>query len=460
MAPGTHHAEESRPAPWIMPLYFCVTLMPIALTVAGLRLSPLRVMLLVLFVPYLFQIFRGAIGRTTAVDVLMMLHALWIVVALFVVHGPEKLPFAGITMVELVGGYFMGRALVRNSNDYRRMIRLLLYSMIFLFPFALIELFTGRLVIPSIVGVAFETIHRGSSAYGRMGLERVYAVFEHPILYGMFCSLAIANLFYMARGASFWRYSGMIFAIGMTFMSLSSAPLLACGLQILMILWDKITKGAWKFFIILGTISYVVVDLLSNRTPLTILIETLTFNSGTGWTRIAIFEFGIQNAYAHPIFGLGFNDWERPFWLTASVDNFWLLTTMRYGFVGAGFLVAAFLWHFTCLLRAKINDDTTRRIRTGYTLTLAATCLTMATVHVWGAVGVFVMFYLGAGAWLYTTPGSGDTADTPDQETPNTGPSAAGRYSRFESDDHSAPHSRFAPDDRSSLQASQRDTGR
>lgn len=448
MASGTNPAEESRPAPWIMPLYFCVTLMPIALTVAGLRLTPLRVMLLVLFIPYLLRIFRGATGRITAVDILMMLHAIWIVVALMVVHGPERLPFAGITMVELVGGYLLGRTLVRNGSDYRRMIRLLLYSMIFLFPFALVELFTGRLVIPSVVGVVFETVHRGASAYGRMGLERVYAVFEHPILFGMFCSLAIANLFYMARGTSFWRYSGMVFAIGMTFMSLSSAPLLACGLQIMMILWDKITKGAWKLFIILGAISYVVVDLLSNRTPITILIETLTFNSGTGWTRIAIFEFGISNVYDNPIFGLGFNDWERPFWLTSSVDNFWLLTTMRYGFVGAGFLVAAFLWHFISLVRAPISDDTTQRIRTGYTLTLAATCFTMVTVHLWGAVGVFVMFYLGAGAWLYTTPDPGDKADSPDREASNPEDPGVRRYSRF------------APGDRPSLQTSQRIKGR
>jgi len=46
---------------------------------------------------------------------------------------------------------------------------------------------------------------------------------------------------------------------------------------------------------------------------------------------------------AHPVFGIGYGDWARPNWIPASVDNFWLLTAMRHGVPGLGFLAAAFI---------------------------------------------------------------------------------------------------------------------
>lgn len=408
---GAKAAEQI--ASWILPLYFVVTLIPMSITIASLRLTPLRVMLLILFVPFVVRLLSGAAGRIKATDILMVAHASWIALALMVVHGPQKIPFAGITMVELVGGFFMGRILIRNANDYRRMIWLMVGAMAFLLPFALIELFTGKMIIPQIIDTVFESHSRGVSAVGRMGLERVYAVFEHPILFGMFCSLAIANLMNLSKDAGLVRWIALIMAIFLTFTSLSSAPLLACALQGVMLAWDKITHGAWKTFVVLGIIGYVGVDLLSNRTPITILIETMTFDAATGWTRIAIFDYGIENAKAHPIFGIGFNDWVRPDWLTGSVDNFWLLNTMRFGFVGAGFIVFAFVFHILAIIRAPISNPDVRRLRVGYTIALCATCFTMLTVHVWGAVGVFVMFYLGAGGWFYNSDDlDGPTADT------------------------------------------------
>lgn len=387
----------------LLVLYFIVTLLPISKEVGGLLLSPLRIMLLILFVPYFFKIFRGEMGGRSGVDVLMICHAAWIFVALIAVHGVSRIPFAGITMIELVGGYFLGRVLVRDAASYKRMIKIMLFTMIFLLPFALIELKTGRLVIPEILGKAFDTIYRGKSAYGRWGLERVYTVFDHPILFGLYCSVIMVNLFYLIKGQLFMRIIGGVFAFAMTFMSLSSAPLLSCGMQFLLIGWDKITKGKWVVFLCVSTFLYVTIDALSNRTPVTILIETLTFNASTGWTRIAIFESGIRAVQNSPFVGIGFNDWPRPGWLTNSVDNFWLLTAMRYGFVGAGFLVLAFLLHFYRIMKAPVQDEEIHRLRTGYGIALAAVCFTMVTVHVWGSIGVFVMFYLGAGAWVYTT---------------------------------------------------------
>lgn len=414
----------------VLLLYFLVTLLPISAEVGGLRLSPLRLLLLAMFVPYLVQVFQGQAGRLTRIDLLIMAHAFWIVLALVVVHGAQRIAFAGITTVELVGGYFLGRVLIRDTLSYRRMVMLLVATMIFLLPFAVVELITGRLVIPEILGKVFDTIYRGKSAYGRMGLERVYAVFEHPILFGLYCSVAIANLFYVINGKIGVRMLGMSFAGVMTFMSLSSAPLISVGLQVMLILWDKITKSAWVTFIILAVTGYVTIDALSNRTPVTIIIETLTFNAGTGWTRIAIFESGIRAVQNSPFVGIGFNDWPRPHWLTSSVDNFWLLTAMRYGFVGAGFLVFAFFFHMYQIMQTRIVDPQARRMRTGYGIALVAICFTLTTVHVWGSLGVFVMFYLGAGGWFYTNEAITRQPEDAVEAEPDPAPPPT-RYTRF-----------------------------
>ena len=186
------------------------------------------------------------------------------------------------------------------------------------------------------------------------------------------------------------------------------------------LVWNRIMGGRWTLFLILSAIMYVAIDLASNRTPVTIIIETMTFNSETGWTRIATNMFGWASVWTYPIFGLGFNDWIRPNWLTSSVDNFWLVIAMRYGFVGFVFIVTSFLFHMLMLFRAQISRNDVARCRTAYGITLSAICFTLITVHIWDTMSAFVMFFVGAGAWMYTSdnnetemqteiiPGSGD----------------------------------------------------
>ncbi|SHF86272.1 O-Antigen ligase [Loktanella atrilutea] len=410
-------------------ILFMITLLtPIAFEIAGVRLSPNRIFLLIVIFPYAARIISGQIGRFTAVDLLFVLHGVWIFIALIAVHGTNRIPFAAITAVELIGGYFVGRVLIRDITGYRLLFRIMMIALIVLLPFALVEAVTGKLIIPDLLRPVFQTPFRGDSAYGRMGLERVYVVFDHPILWGLFCSLTLANFIKMARGNLLKIGFGASLSIFTTMLSLSSAPLMACGLQLSMLAWGWIMRGRWKLLLILTVVGYVVIDLLSNRTPVTILIDTLTFNPGTGYTRIAIFDAGWAAVKGSPFFGIGFNDWPRPFWVTASVDNFWLLTAMRYGFVGVSFLVLALLSHFVLMARARITDPQALAIRIGHAIALAGISFTMVTVHVWGTMSVFVMFYIGAGAWMYAyAPQDGHDDITAQTEVAASGP----LYSRF-----------------------------
>jgi O-antigen ligase len=165
-------------------------------------------------------------------------------------------------------------------------------------------------------------------------------------------------------------------------------------------MWGKITGQRWWLLIILTTTAYIVVDLLSNRTPITILINYVTFDPNTAWTRVLIWDFGFAEVLRHPIMGIGLNDWERPHWLTGSVDNFWLLTGMRYGFPGLGLLILALGLGMLSIVRTKNLPSSIACYRTGYMVALISLYFSLGTVHAWGNSSAFTMTFIGLGLWL------------------------------------------------------------
>ncbi|WP_136637786.1 O-antigen ligase family protein [Pseudooceanicola onchidii] len=410
-------------------IFLLCLFMPFLREVGGLALTPTRLFLLATMLPFLYKLVSGQIGRFTWVDGFMLLHGLWVFVALIAVHGTERIPFAGITVVELVGGYFAGRVLVRDAEDYRWFLRFIFVVLLCLAPLVLIESLTGKLIIPDFFRGIFDTPTRDRSARGRMGMERVQMVFDHPILWGLFCVTMLANFVMLLHGRGVLRWFAAIFVLWLTMTSLSSGPLLACFLSLFLLAWNWIMKGRWKLLIILSIILYVGVDMASNRTPVTILISNLTFNSLSAWTRIAQFDAGMESVRNNPLFGIGFNEMPRPSWVNASIDNFWLVSAVRYGVIAVVSVMLAFISHLWLASRLTISNLDTNRLRIGHLIAFSTHFFVLATVHVWSAVGVFIMFYMGAGAWLYTSQLDIDP-DMPDPE--EEGPQqATSPYSRF-----------------------------
>ena len=91
------------------------------------------------------------------------------------------------------------------------------------------------------------------------------------------------------------------------------------------------------------------------------LITYLTFNSGTAYWRLHIWNFGSAEVWRNPLFGIGLNDWARPSWMwTASVDNFWLLTAMRYGIPAFLLLVAGIAPNLVGIVRPDLPTEALR----------------------------------------------------------------------------------------------------
>ena len=67
------------------------------------------------------------------------------------------------------------------------------------------------------------------------------------------------------------------------------------------------------------------------------VVDNLTFNPLSGEGRIEILVYGSQTVAQHPIFGIGLAPWKGPWWRPFSVDNFWMVTALRYGLPALAF---------------------------------------------------------------------------------------------------------------------------
>jgi hypothetical protein len=359
--------------------------------------------------------------------VLMMLFMFWMVVTLLFHHGLERLPYAMISVVELFGGYLIGRVLIRNSTDFALVFRYVFWVLVALSPFVLVELLTDRNILQELSRKMMPTYVKGESSYGRLGLYRVMAGFEHPILYGLFCAAVFGPILAVLGRRKMARMVLLPFLGFMTFASLSSAPLLALAIQLGLMTWAWVMGSRWWLLFGLVASAYVTVDLLSNRTPITILINYITFNPATAWTRVMIWQFGSAEMWGSPVFGIGLNDWSRPYWLTGSVDNFWLLTGMRHGVVGVLILISALAVHLWRVMHAEGLAGRDALLRRNFVMAIIAMYITLCTVHVWGGTSSFVMFLIGAGAWFSDMTTAAPVEVSPVVVNPDQPPP----YSRF-----------------------------
>ena len=394
-------AAASTTAPLLLAIFLFSILLPVYFNVGETRLSITRLVLLIMIVPLLFRLLSGKAGRILSVDIFMVIFVGWIVLTILVNNGTSRLPLAVATVVEVLGGYLVGRTLIRNPADYRTFIKYLIVILLILFPFSVLEFFTNINLIQDLFEKILPTLQKPLSLEWRNGFSRVMSGFEHPILYGLFCAMTVAPIYYFLKSKLSIAIIFTAFAFGMTYMSLSSAPIIAAGICILLILWDNITGSKWKLLCWITIVTFIFLSVASNRGPLVIMIDYLTFNAHTAWTRIWTFHYGSIQVLEHPFLGMGiFDDWKRGPGLTPSVDNFWLLIAMRHGLTGLGFLVLALSLGLRSVIRLSELPSPLDSWRTGYVVALVGLYFSLATVHVWGNTSSFIMCFVGSGLWL------------------------------------------------------------
>ena len=130
------------------------------------------------------------------------------------------------------------------------------------------------------------------------------------------------------------------------------------------------------------------------------IVKYFTFSTQSAYNRILIFEFGTAEIARHPIFGIGLGEWQRPSWMSDSMDNFWLATAVRYGLPALIFFLGLLLGLVWAVGQRKDLPAEWRRARHAWAFTLFGIAVAAATVHLWNALFVLFFFLIGSGAWM------------------------------------------------------------
>jgi hypothetical protein len=431
---------------WYVKAFLIAVMLPVGFNLGPIALDILRSVLLMVIVPLFLQLLRGAAGKLLLVDYLLFAHVAWMALSLIVYDPAMAVEPVGILTIEFLGAYLVGRVCIRTKAQFIQLSKWIAALVLVTLPFAILESQTGRpIILDAIRSIPGVRSHADVYHPPRMGLLRAQVVFIHPIHYGLFCSVALPLVFVGLRDII--SNTQRVLVTGLVglccFLSLSSGAVLAVLFQIFLIVWAYLMRNVerrWFYLSLLMVFCYVVVDLISNRTPLQVFLSYATFSSHTAYWRSIIFEWGVMNVFGsaeygivgRPIFGLGFDDWVRPsFMVSGSMDNYWLVIAVRFGLPALVFLGAATIWTLWRVGRRDLDADPVLvSLRRAWVFLFIGLSFTLATVHIWGTMYSYVSFLFGAGIWLLSA--------TPARQEDDAGTAAAAagrgtsRYSRFE----------------------------
>lgn len=393
-------------------LFFLGMMLPtsVGITAGGLRLSAYRVVLIVMFLPMLVQLLSGRQVRANLFDALVLGHCTLALASLIRWGGLQQgIESGGIYIVEFAGAWLMGRVYIRSYADFRAFARAFVLTVVAMVAFTLPEALTSVHILHD--GLA--AISGGAPApyiEPRMGLERSFGPFDHPILYGVFSAAAFSMAWHVVAERRLTNPAGMAQVLGVglaTFLSASGGPYLVLVMQGFVAAWERVFRGVqgrWLMLLALFALIYLGIDLFSNRTPFHVFVTHFTFSTQSAYNRILLFDFGTAEVMRHPFLGIGLGDWTRPVWMSDSMDNFWLLIAMRYGLPAWAMLVGLVLGLVVVAARRQGLPETWKRARHAWAFTLFGIAVAAATVHLWNALFVLFLFLIGAGAWLTDAP--------------------------------------------------------
>jgi len=373
---------------------FCIGLLSpstLSFGVGPLRLTIYRIVLIIFIVMNLANFTKAIRLSFKDPNFLMVAYGVWVGLAIMVNHGPTKyVDSIGIYMIELAGPYFLAIGYLNSMQRVRQLIKVYVLIVCCTLLITLPEMLTGFNLAQKILGVP-----PGHGVGQRLGLTRSFGTFDHPILQGVFASSALGFAWFTGR----YKQFGAAFIA--TVSSLSSGPLVSVFVQFLIMGWEFVSRSLskrWMKLAIILFIFYWIIEFSSNRSAMTAILTNVTFSSHTAYWRMLIWEHGMNNVWANPFFGIGFDDWERPkFMYTGSMDAFWLVSMVRYGLPAFLMYASAFLLIVYQMFKMKLPTKEMVSLRRGWLTGMVGIIIASATVHLWNNAFIFINFFLGIG---------------------------------------------------------------
>ncbi|MGO4706492.1 O-antigen ligase family protein [Microvirga sp. 2MCAF38] len=399
-----------------MALFLLALVIPWIIQIGPTRMSVYRIVLLATLLPTLFMWASGKAGKIRTADIALLLYSLWGALSLAVNHGFSlALQPSGILFIETAGPYFLARCYVRDADDYYNVISLLFKIVVVTLPFAIVESISNRNVLLELFSQVLPT-PRDTNYDPRWGLRRVQGYFEHPILFGVVMSSILAPVYLVLgyRQSLLKRSVKTGIVAAATFLSMSAGPVTSITAQALLLTWNRVLgnyKERWKLLWGMVLALYVFVELASNQSVPEFFMTHFSFDEGSAYYRVLIWRYGSTTVVNHPLFGVGMNEWERPDWMPASIDMYWLIHAIMYGLPAGLMMMLAFSSIFTSVsfkkgLNAKLVD-----YRYAFLFSMTGFFLVGWTVHFWNATYVLFLFLLGSGVWLLDAKPEGDAAE-------------------------------------------------
>jgi hypothetical protein len=388
-------------------LIFAISIFsPFFFSVGPLRLSPNRLVLAISILPCFIFLISGKAGRILVSDILIMAYGLLAGMSLFVNHGLAfAIEPAGSLFIDVVGSYLLARTVVRNSAGFLYFSKTFCWLLLLILPFVVLESLTNRNIILEAAGAVLPVFRKTADMGIRLGLFRAQGTFEHPILFGIVASTGFSLGAARLSGTSSVVNRLMAFIPGVltTFFSISSGSFLSVIVQAGILGWNSMFTQFQRRWLVLSCIAlaaYVMVDLFSNRSPFHVFVTYLTFSTGSSYNRILIWDYGIAEVLRNPIFGIGLNDWIRAPWMSASVDNFWLLRAMRHGIIAWICLAGATFYTLRKLAASQKSSTSDNKIATAGISLFVGLSFAISTVDLWNCSQSLFLFLLGSFGYL------------------------------------------------------------
>ncbi len=376
-----------------------------SLYIAGLRIPPHRLALILLFPLAVWRLASQKNLKIRSFDVAFILFNIWTVGIFTYHHGDhDGLIYGGSLAIDGLGAYLVARTWVRDLDSFHATLRTLGVAIGVAALIALPETLFGHIFTHDALKALTGYVHP-TAEETRMHLTRAYGTFDHPIHYGTFCAALLSLFWYAAKSANDRRRRAMMLT-GATVLGLSSAPILCLALQGGMLAWEKLTRGTvnrtgMTLAVLAGL--YVGAACVMTRSPIDFIATGMTLDPWTGYYRLQIWEHGLENVYASPWTGIGLNDWVRPWWMASStIDAFWLVIGLREGAPAFLLIALAIILNTRAVVKRGLRnkDIAVRRLSRGWIMSLIALCLVGVTVHFWNVLYAFFFFFMGLSGWI------------------------------------------------------------
>ena len=365
--------------------------------VGPILLPPYRVFLLGSTIYVAVQLLSGRL-RLGWADLFVILASVWIFVALAVTTDVERaLEAGGAQFVDFAVCYLFSRCVFTTLRDLRTflilMAPILAATGLLLAAESVTQQFIGQPFAASITGGAV-----AQDVVLRLGLMRAMGPFPHPILAG----LMLGSLFapFLLSGLRGWPKLAGLAGAACSFFTLSSAAMLGLvvGGALVAANWltERIANLGWRLILAGLAIVAFILQFATGAGVAGLLVRFASLNAESSYYRVLIWRYGSETVADNPVFGVGYAEWERPIWMSSSVDNYWLLLAIQFGLLTPVLIILAAVLAVVGLARSSryhsISDQRTLR---GLAISLAVFTLALFSVAVWLSPQAWFFMLLG-----------------------------------------------------------------